>query len=181
MLEEVGAGLDICPKPERPRGCIDDEPRLLFLLACLGLWFSSSFSRRFHLWLPSRLRGSQAECHELSMLSPEWPMMREELDDACDVELPQPCGPRLGVDPSDLGGGRQAHRAARSWLVEADLRAGRLVRLLDGYEPPRAPIRALTPPGRHPGAAGPRPDRPPAGRARVRIGTLAPPLLGAPG
>lgn len=36
-----------------------------------------------------------------------------------------------------------------SWLVDGDLRAGRLVHLLPDYQPPRAPIRALTPPGRH--------------------------------
>lgn len=36
-----------------------------------------------------------------------------------------------------------------AWLVDADVRAGRLVPLLDGYELPCAPIRALTPPGRH--------------------------------
>lgn len=36
-----------------------------------------------------------------------------------------------------------------SWLVDGDIRSGRLVRLLEDYEPPVAPIRALTPPGRH--------------------------------
>lgn len=35
------------------------------------------------------------------------------------------------------------------WLVDKEIRAGRLVRLLDGWEPPRAPIRALTAPGRY--------------------------------
>ncbi len=35
-----------------------------------------------------------------------------------------------------------------SWLVDADIRAGRLVQLLADYEPPPAPIRALTPPTR---------------------------------
>lgn len=35
-----------------------------------------------------------------------------------------------------------------SWLVEGDLESGALVPLLDGYEPPAAPVRALTPPGR---------------------------------
>ncbi len=35
-----------------------------------------------------------------------------------------------------------------SWLVEPDLRSGSLVALLKNYEPPPAPIRALTPPGR---------------------------------
>lgn len=36
-----------------------------------------------------------------------------------------------------------------SWLVDADIRTGRLVPLLEDYELPRAPISALTPPGRH--------------------------------
>ena len=36
-----------------------------------------------------------------------------------------------------------------TWLVDADLRAGRLVTLLPDYELPKAPIQALTPPGRH--------------------------------
>ena len=36
-----------------------------------------------------------------------------------------------------------------SWLVDADIRAGRLRPLLETYEPPPAPTRALTPPGRH--------------------------------
>ena len=35
-----------------------------------------------------------------------------------------------------------------SWLVDDDIRAGRLVPLLEEYAPPRAPICALTPPGR---------------------------------
>ena len=35
------------------------------------------------------------------------------------------------------------------WLVEEDLRAGRLVVLLPDYDPPPAPIYALTPPGRY--------------------------------
>lgn len=35
------------------------------------------------------------------------------------------------------------------WLVDADLRSGRLVQLLPELTPPSAPIRALTPPGRH--------------------------------
>ena len=34
------------------------------------------------------------------------------------------------------------------WLVDDDLRQGRLVALLEDYEPPLAPIRALTPPAR---------------------------------
>ena len=34
------------------------------------------------------------------------------------------------------------------WLVDDDLRRGRLVSLLDDHQPPAAPIRALTPPGR---------------------------------
>lgn len=37
-----------------------------------------------------------------------------------------------------------------SWLVDPDVRAGRLVSLLPEYGAPRAPIRALTPPGRRP-------------------------------
>ena len=36
-----------------------------------------------------------------------------------------------------------------SWLVDGDIRAGRLVPLLSDYEPPKALICALTPPGRH--------------------------------
>ena len=36
-----------------------------------------------------------------------------------------------------------------SWLVEDDIEAGRLVQLLEDYDPPNAPIRALTPPGSH--------------------------------
>ena len=36
-----------------------------------------------------------------------------------------------------------------SWLVDPDLRAGRLVPLLEDYAPPLARISALTPPGRH--------------------------------
>jgi DNA-binding transcriptional LysR family regulator len=36
-----------------------------------------------------------------------------------------------------------------SWLVDADLRAGRLVPLLEPYAAPSARIAALTPPGRH--------------------------------
>ncbi len=36
-----------------------------------------------------------------------------------------------------------------SWLVDADLATGRLVQVLPSYRPPRAPIRALTAPGRH--------------------------------
>lgn len=36
-----------------------------------------------------------------------------------------------------------------SWLVDPDIRAGRLVPLLENHTPPPAPIRALTPPGRH--------------------------------
>ncbi|HHH31463.1 MAG TPA: LysR family transcriptional regulator [Polyangiaceae bacterium] len=35
-----------------------------------------------------------------------------------------------------------------SWLVEPDLERGTLVPLLEEYEPPSAPVRALTPPGR---------------------------------
>ena len=35
------------------------------------------------------------------------------------------------------------------WLVEGDLRAGKLVALLSEYALPRAPIAALTPPSRH--------------------------------
>lgn len=35
-----------------------------------------------------------------------------------------------------------------SWLVEPELERGTLVPLLEGYEPPSAPVRALTPPGR---------------------------------
>ncbi|MEM6292363.1 MAG: LysR family transcriptional regulator [Myxococcota bacterium] len=35
-----------------------------------------------------------------------------------------------------------------TWLVDADLRSGRLVPVLEAYEAPPAPIRALTPPGR---------------------------------
>lgn len=35
-----------------------------------------------------------------------------------------------------------------SWLVADDLQSGALVPLLPAYEPPRAPVRALTPPGR---------------------------------
>jgi DNA-binding transcriptional LysR family regulator len=35
-----------------------------------------------------------------------------------------------------------------SWLVDTEIRAGRLVPLLDGYQPPDAPIRALTAPTR---------------------------------
>lgn len=35
------------------------------------------------------------------------------------------------------------------WLVEEDLRVGTLVSLLDEYDPPPAPIFALTPPGRY--------------------------------
>jgi len=35
------------------------------------------------------------------------------------------------------------------WLADADLRAGRLVPLLEQYTPPRAKITALTPPGRY--------------------------------
>lgn len=35
-----------------------------------------------------------------------------------------------------------------SWLVHDELRSGDLVSLLDDYESPHAPIRALTPPGR---------------------------------
>lgn len=35
-----------------------------------------------------------------------------------------------------------------SWLVDADLQEGKLVRLLPDHEPPTAPVRALTPPGR---------------------------------
>lgn len=34
-----------------------------------------------------------------------------------------------------------------SWLVDEDLARGNLVALLDGYEAPSAPVRALTPPG----------------------------------
>ncbi len=36
-----------------------------------------------------------------------------------------------------------------SWLVDKDVEAGRLVRLLPDYEAPEASIRALTPPGKH--------------------------------
>lgn len=36
-----------------------------------------------------------------------------------------------------------------SWLVDADVRAGRLTVLLPGYELPPAPVQALLPPGRH--------------------------------
>ena len=36
-----------------------------------------------------------------------------------------------------------------SWLVDDDIVAGRLVQVLPAYRPPRAPIRVLTPPGRH--------------------------------
>ncbi len=36
-----------------------------------------------------------------------------------------------------------------SWLVDGDVRAGRLVTLLPGYELPAAPVQALLPPGRH--------------------------------
>lgn len=35
-----------------------------------------------------------------------------------------------------------------AWLVDDDVQKGRLVPLLNDYTPPRAPIRALTPPGR---------------------------------
>lgn len=35
-----------------------------------------------------------------------------------------------------------------SWLVESELKCGSLIPLLKDYEPPPAPIRALTPPGR---------------------------------
>jgi DNA-binding transcriptional LysR family regulator len=42
-----------------------------------------------------------------------------------------------------------------TWLVDADVRAGRVVVLLDEYETPRAKINALTPPGRY---APPRVD-----------------------
>lgn len=35
-----------------------------------------------------------------------------------------------------------------SWLVDKDIRAGRLVRVLEDWTLPAAPIRALTPPGR---------------------------------
>lgn len=35
-----------------------------------------------------------------------------------------------------------------SWLVDPDLERGSLVPLLQDYEPPSAPVRALTPPGR---------------------------------
>ncbi len=36
-----------------------------------------------------------------------------------------------------------------SWLVDKEIRAGRLVRILEQWEPPRAPIRALTAPGKY--------------------------------
>jgi DNA-binding transcriptional LysR family regulator len=36
-----------------------------------------------------------------------------------------------------------------SWLVDGDVRAGRLVALLPEYELPAAPVQALLPPGRH--------------------------------
>jgi DNA-binding transcriptional LysR family regulator len=36
-----------------------------------------------------------------------------------------------------------------TWLVDPDLRAGRVVALLEGYEAPTAKINALMPPGRH--------------------------------
>jgi DNA-binding transcriptional LysR family regulator len=36
-----------------------------------------------------------------------------------------------------------------SWLVDADVRAGRLVARLPEYELPGAPVQALLPPGRH--------------------------------
>jgi DNA-binding transcriptional LysR family regulator len=36
-----------------------------------------------------------------------------------------------------------------SWLVDADVRGGRLIALLPGYELPAAPVQALLPPGRH--------------------------------
>lgn len=36
-----------------------------------------------------------------------------------------------------------------SWLVDGDIRAGRLIPLLESYGRSKAPIRALTPPGRH--------------------------------
>lgn len=36
-----------------------------------------------------------------------------------------------------------------SWLVDPDIETGRLVSLLSDYQPPHAPFRALTPPGRH--------------------------------
>jgi DNA-binding transcriptional LysR family regulator len=36
-----------------------------------------------------------------------------------------------------------------SWLVDPDVRSGRLVPILEDYSLPPAPIRALTPPGRH--------------------------------
>ncbi len=36
-----------------------------------------------------------------------------------------------------------------SWLVDKDLRAGRLLQLLEDFEPPPARVRALTPPGKH--------------------------------
>jgi DNA-binding transcriptional LysR family regulator len=35
-----------------------------------------------------------------------------------------------------------------SWLVDTDLKEGALVALLPGYEPPAAPVQALTPPGK---------------------------------
>ena len=36
-----------------------------------------------------------------------------------------------------------------SWLVDDDISEGSLVTLLNAYQPPPAPVRALTPPGRH--------------------------------
>lgn len=36
-----------------------------------------------------------------------------------------------------------------SWLVDTDLRSGRLIRLLENYDAPPASIRALTPPARY--------------------------------
>ncbi len=46
---------------------------------------------------------------------------------------------------------RSGHGVAllAEWLVDTDLRGGRLVALLPEYEPPPAPIQALIPPGKH--------------------------------
>lgn len=53
------------------------------------------------------------------------------------------------------------------WLVEADLRAGRLRTVLPDYELPPAPVQALTAPGRHPHP-----------RVRAFLDFLSPPVAG---
>lgn len=65
--------------------------------------------------------------------------------DLLSVVLERRAGNRCGADELCRSGVRDAN----SWLADPDLQAGRLVRLLPDYEPSAAPIRALTPPGRH--------------------------------